>query len=97
MSKRKYRLDVCPECKVREQISSVKRLYQCRYCERWFCGRHLEPKLAVFKDLNVLIKDVEWRDAVEKDWQREDGHPDYAYTKERFEELKIEKAIIEQN
>jgi len=94
MSEREYHIDVCPECKHREGDSSEKKLFQCRYCERWFCERHLEPRLAVIRDFNKIIKDKEWRDLVEEDWKREDGHPDYAYTKERFDELKIEKEIL---
>src|SRR4030067_328682 len=94
MLEREHRLDVCPECKHREGDSSEKRLFQCRYCERWFCESHLEPRLAVIRDFNKIIKDKEWRDLVEEDWKREDGHPDYAYTKERFDELKIEKEVI---
>lgn len=94
MSKKESGMDVCPECAVRDRDSSGKRVYQCQYCERWFCQKHLDPRLAVFRDLNKLIKDKEWRTVVEEDWKREDGHPDYAYTKERFDELKIEKRIL---
>src|SRR3990170_8834605 len=94
MSGREYQTDVCPECKHRDGDSSEKRLFQCRYCERWFCESHLEPRLAVIRDFNRISKDKEWRDLVEEDWKREDEHPDYAYTKERFDELKIEKEII---
>lgn len=94
MSQREHHTDVCPECKHREGDSSEKKLFQCRYCERWFCERHLEPRLAVIRDFNKIIKDKEWRELVEEDWKREDGHPDYAYTKERFDELKIEKEIL---
>jgi len=94
MSEREYVLDVCPECKKLESDSSEKRLFQCPSCERWFCEKHLEPKLAVIRDFNKIIKDKEWRDIVEKDWEREDGHPDYAYTRERLDKLKIEKEIV---
>ena len=94
MSEKEYRLDVCPECKVREEDSSKKKLYQCQLCERWFCEKHLEPKLAVFRDLESIIKDPVWREEVEKDWGRDDGHPDYEYTKERFDELKVEEEKI---
>jgi ribosomal protein L37AE/L43A len=94
MSEREYHIDVCPECKVREEDSSEKKLYQCQYCERWFCERHLEPRLAVIRDLKTTIKDVAWRDMVEEEWRRKDGHPDYAYTWERLNEVKIEKELI---
>lgn len=93
MSEREYHFDVCPECN-KQQDSSEKKLFQCRYCERWFCERHLKPRLAVIRDFNKIIKDKEWRTMVEEDWKREDGHPDYAYTNERFDELKIEKEIM---
>lgn len=94
MSEREFRLDICPECKVREEDSSEKKLYQCQYCERWFCERHLEPRLTVIRDFKTVIKDTTWRNMIEKEWRRKDGHPDFAYTWEKFEELKIEKAII---
>jgi len=94
MSERKYRIDICPECKVRETDSLEKKLYQCRYCERWFCERHLEPRLAVFRDLKTIIKDAGWRDIVEKEWKREGEHPDYAYTVERLQEHRVEREII---
>jgi len=94
MSEREHHFDVCPECKKLEGDSSEKRLFQCPSCERWFCERHLEPKLAFIRDFNKIIRDKEWRDRVEEDWKREDGHPDYAYTKESFDELKIEKEIL---
>src|SRR3990170_8194379 len=94
MSERESGLDICPECKVRDGDSSEKKLFQCQYCERWFCERHLEPRLAVIRDFNKIIKDKDWRTMVEEDWKREDGHPDYAYTKEKFDELKIEREIV---
>jgi len=94
MSERECRLDICPECKVREADSSEKKLYQCQYCERWFCERHLEPRLTVIRDFKTVIKDTAWRNIIEKEWRRKDGHPDFAYTWERFEELKVQKAII---
>jgi len=89
MSETDYRLDVCPECKTREQDGSEKKLRQCPHCERWFCERHLEPKLAVFRDLETVIKDKEWRSMVEKDREREGGHPDYDYTQIKSSELEI--------
>jgi len=95
MSQRECRLDVCPECKVREGDGSEKELYQCKYCERWFCERHLGPRLAVMKDLKATIKDKTWRNMVEEDWKREDGHPDYAYTWEKLNELRIEKEVLQ--
>lgn len=93
MSEREYRLDVCPECKVREQDSSEKKLYQCQYCERWFCERHLEPRLASMINLNTSLKDKEWQNVVEKDKRREDGHPDFAYTEKRYNNFQKDKEI----
>jgi len=94
MSEREYRLDVCPECKVRERDSSKKKLYLCPYCQRWFCERHFEPKVVYVPDYSKIIKDAAWRDVVEKDRKREDGHPDFAYTEERMTELEIERELM---
>jgi len=93
MSKRKYRLDVCPECKVKEGVSSRKRVYQCIYCERWFCKKHLEPRLAVFSSVQVTTRDSAWKNFVENEQRRKDGHPDYPYTKEKMEEFKVKEEI----
>jgi len=91
MSEREYQLDVCPECKVREGNSSEKKLFQCRYCERWFCEKHLEPRVAAIRDLKTRLKDADWREVVERDWKRSDGHPDYAYTWKRLSEVRAER------
>jgi hypothetical protein len=89
LSETDYRLDVCPECKVREQDGSEKKLRQCPHCERWFCEKHLEPKLAVFRDFETVTTDKEWRNMVEKDRERDDGHPDYEYTQIKSSELDV--------
>ena len=94
MSEREYRIDVCPECKVKEDDASEKKLYQCQYCERWFCERHIGLRVVHVPSYNEVIKDIAWREVVEKDRKRNDGHPDFAYTVEKLNELKIEKRLI---
>jgi len=91
MSEREYRLDVCPECKVREGDSSEKKLYECQYCERWFCKRHLKPRLFHIPDLTIPVKDKEWGSIIEEEGKKKGGHPDYAYTQERYEMFKLER------
>jgi len=51
--------------------------------------------LAVFRDLKTIIKDAEWREIVEEEWEREDGHPDYAYTEKRYDAFQKEKEIYQ--
>lgn len=87
MSRRRYRLDVCPVCRASEEVSSKKKVYPCSYCERWFCKKHLEPKVSVFSPTQVTIKDLAWKDFIRRNWKNKDGHPDYVYTKEKMEEL----------
>lgn len=87
MSQRKYRLDVCPVCKAKEGVSSRKRVYQCSYCERWFCKKHLKPKVSLFSPTQITIKDSAWMNFVEREWKTKDGHPDDVYTKEKMGEL----------
>jgi len=91
MSERKFKFDVCPECKVREGDSSKKTLYKCQYCERWFCAEHFDPRLAIFRGSEGAIKDVTLRRRIQEDLERKDGHPDYPYTHKRLRELDIEK------
>jgi predicted nucleic acid binding AN1-type Zn finger protein len=86
-------LDICPECYVKEGVSSRKRVYQCSYCGRWFCKRHLDPKLVNIPDFKRIIKDASWQTLIEKEWRKKDAHPDFQYTEERWQELKFEKEL----
>ena len=91
MPPRKYRLDVCPLCKVNEETTSRKKVYQCSYCERWLCKKHLEPRASVFSPTHATIKDSAWNNFIEREWKNKDGHPDYVYTKEKMKELEVEE------
>jgi len=75
-------LDVCPVCRVGEVVSSKKKVYPCSYCERWFCKKHLEPKVSVFSPTQVTIKDLAWKDFIRRNWKNKDGHPDYVSREE---------------
>lgn len=66
MSEREYRIDVCPECKVKEEDASEKKLYQCQYCERWFCERHLGLRVVHVPNYSEVVKDPAWREIVDK-------------------------------
>jgi len=89
----KYKHGVCPECKVKESDSSKKILYQCKFCERWFCAKHFEPRLVQIRDYDAFVKYPEVRVSFEEEWRREDGHPDFAYSVKRFEELDMEEKL----
>jgi ribosomal protein L37AE/L43A len=94
MSKEKeYQVGICVECKVRNNDVAEKRLYQCKYCDRWFCEEHLEPRIAFIRDLETIIKSPAQRALFYEEWKREDGHPDFAFSRKRFEELDIEEKI----
>ncbi len=92
--KKKVSIDVCPECKVRENDSSKKKLYKCHYCERYFCKRHLPPRLGVMRNAIEEIKDPVLKNKVYEEWEKTDGHPDWEWTRKYFKELK-EKEIEE--
>jgi len=86
-------LDICPVCKVNEEVSSRKKVFQCSYCERWFCKKHLEPRVSVFCPAQVTIKDSAWKKFIERDWKNKDGHPDYVYTREKTKELEVKVEV----
>jgi ribosomal protein L37AE/L43A len=90
-AKRKYIIDVCPECKVRENDSSKKRLYKCPFCERYFCKKHLAPRLAMMRSAIEEIKDPVLKDKIYEEWRKKDGHPDWAWTEKYFEKIKVEE------
>jgi hypothetical protein len=62
-------------------------------CERWFCEKHLEPKLAFIKDLKAIDKIPEIRVLyyTEIEGKEGKGHPDFEYSRSKFRELEIEE------
>jgi len=82
------KIGVCVECKVRNGDYSKKELYYCPYCGRWFCKEHIEPRIATTRGAIEKISDPVLRDKVLEEWRRPDGHPDFIWTKNYFEELK---------
>jgi len=92
-NKKTTKTDVCPECKVRDGDSSKKKLYQCPYCERWFCEKHIEPRIATTRSAIEQIADPILRDKVLEEWRKPDGHPDFVWTKKYFEDLRIKEEM----
>jgi len=78
------------ECCVRDNDFSQKKVYRCELCERWFCERHIEPRLAFIRDLK-RGDSPEVKALYHKEMQREDGHPDFEYSRRKFAELDIEE------
>jgi uncharacterized protein YkwD len=83
-----YKIGVCVECKVRDDDSSKKKLYQCSYCDRWFCEKHIEPRIAITRGAIEQIRDSVLRDKVLDEWREPNGHPDTVWTGKYFEDLK---------
>jgi hypothetical protein len=79
------------ECCVRDRDFSQKKVYHCELCDRWFCEKHIEPRLAFIRDYDAITRYPELRVMLDNDWKREDGHPDFAYTRIKFLELDIEE------
>jgi hypothetical protein len=90
-SKEDFRIDICVECKVRDGDSSKKKVFKCGLCERWFCEKHREPRLAFIRDLKAMARFPELRVLFGGEWNREDGHPDLEYSRRKFRELEIEE------
>jgi len=60
-------------------------------CERWFCERHIEPRLAFIKDLKAIEHSSEIRALYYTEMRYENGHPDFEYSRRKFRELDIEE------
>lgn len=60
-------------------------------CGRWFCKKHLEPRLAFIRDLEAIVKYPELRVFLDSEWDREDGHPDFEYSRRKLAELSVEE------
>ena len=90
--KRKVVMGICPECKVRDGDSSKKRLYRCSHCDRYFCKRHLPPRLVIMRNKLEEIKDPVLKDKLEEEWRKPNGHPCWQWTQKYFEGLKSEES-----
>ena len=82
---------ICPECKVRENDSSEKNLYQCPYCKEWFCEKHVKPKLVLTWNEIQGTKDPFLKEKLYEEWKKEGHHPCPAWTIQYFENLEIKE------
>jgi ribosomal protein L37AE/L43A len=83
------RIDSCVECCVRDRDFSQKQVYRCELCKRWFCEKHLQPKLAFIRDPKRVERSPEIERLQYTEMHREDGHPDFEYSRRKFTELDI--------
>ncbi|MCX6820656.1 MAG: hypothetical protein NT016_01785 [Candidatus Aenigmarchaeota archaeon] len=81
----------CEECKIRDDDFSKKLLFKCRHCERYFCKKHLSPKMVLTREFIDSTKDRVLRDKLYKEWEREGGHPDWSWSRKHFDDLKAEE------
>ena len=90
-SNESIKFDVCPECKVRENNSSEKKLYQCPYCKGWFCEKHIEPKLVITWSAIEGTKDTFSKEKLYEEWRKEGDHPCSVWTMQYFENFETKK------
>jgi len=89
-----HKIDTCVECCVRDNDFSEKKVFQCRLCERWFCERHIEPRLAFIKDLKAIEESPEIRALYYTEVEgKEEGHPDFVYSRIKLMELDMEEKL----
>lgn len=89
-----YKIDSCVECCVRDDDFSKKKVFQCKLCERWFCEKHIEPRLAFIKDLKAIEKSPEIRALYYTEVEgKEEGHPDFVYSRIKLMELDMEEKL----
>jgi len=86
-------IGVCPECKVRYGDCTEKPLYKCPHCGKYFCERHLPPKLVATRGYIDSIDDPVLKEKIYQEWRKEEGHPDPIWTEKYLEELKLEKEM----
>jgi|YelNatPaOPRAMG01_1025707.scaffolds.fasta_scaffold29863_3 hypothetical protein len=71
------------------------KLYRCKYCGNYFCKEHLKPKMCLTLHQISTAKEP-LRSWLEKEYRREDGHPDLIYTKIAWQKLEArEKEELE--
>lgn len=91
ISNENIKFGICPECKVRYNDSSEKKLEQCPYCKEWFCEKHVEPKLVITWSAIERTRDRILKEKLYEEWRKEGGHPDSIWTMQYFESLEIKE------
>jgi len=66
-------------------------VYLCQSCDRWFCEKHLKPRLFHIMGLDGVPPESKLE--FYREWKREDSHPDFQYSQKRLEELHLEEKI----
>lgn len=66
-------------------------MFLCELCDRWFCKKHLEPRLAFIKDPETIENIPEIRALYYTEIKEKEGHPDFEYSRRKFRELEIEE------
>jgi hypothetical protein len=90
-SNENIKFGICPECKVRYNDSSEKKLYQCPYCKGWFCEKHVEPKLVITWSAIERTRDRILKEKLYEEWRKEGHHPCSVWTMQYFESLEIKE------
>ena len=90
-SNENIKFSICPECKVRYNDSSEKKLYQCPHCKGWFCEKHVEPKLVITWSAIERTRDRILKEKLYEEWRKEGGHPDSIWTIQYFESFEIKE------
>ncbi|MCC5447071.1 hypothetical protein [Candidatus Nanobsidianus stetteri] len=90
-SNENIKFGICPECKVRYNDSSEKKLEQCPYCKEWFCEKHVEPKLVITWSAIERTRDRILKEKLYEEWRKEGGHPDSIWTMQYFESFEIKE------
>jgi len=90
-SNENIKFGICPECKVRYNDSSEKKLYQCPYCKGWFCEKHVEPKLVITWSAIERTRDRILKEKLYEEWRKEGHHPCSIWTMQYFESLEIKE------
>jgi len=90
-SNENIKFGICPECKIRYNDFSEKKLQQCPYCKEWFCEKHVEPKLVITWSAIERTRDRILKEKLYEEWKKEGGHPDSIWTMQYFENFEIEE------
>jgi hypothetical protein len=85
---------ICYECTTKNTDSSRKEVSRCRYCEKWFCKEHSEPRMPHFINWDSVL-DIpgiaEFKVQYYIEHKRQGGHPDLVYWRKKLETLEIEE------
>ena len=63
----------------------------CNFCDKWLCEKHIEPRVSFIPNFNPTNYPPQIKVLYDQEYRRQGGHPDWNFSRKKFEDLDIEE------